>query len=63
MAVSCDLNCNYIKDFKVAWREIEHRIWRLPYRAHNAIVHQLSYDNDHQLEIKMTCKRKFVFKS
>ena len=26
-----DLNCNYIKDFKVAWRKIKRRIWRLPY--------------------------------
>ena len=25
-----DLNCNYIKDFKVAWRKIKRRIWRLP---------------------------------
>ena len=52
-----DLNCNYIKDFKVAWRKIKRRIWRLPYRAHNAIVHQLSYDIDHQLETRMI---KFV---
>ena len=34
-----DLNCNNIKDFKVTWRKIKRRIWRLPYRAHNAIVH------------------------
>ena len=52
-----DLNCNYIKDFKVAWRKIKRRIWRLPYRAHNAIVHQLRYDIDHQLETRMI---KFV---
>ena len=52
-----DLNCNYIKNFKVAWRKIKRRVWRLPYSAHNAIVHQLSYDIDHQLEIRMM---KFV---
>ena len=52
-----DLNCNYIKDFKVAWRKIKRRIWRLPYRAHNTVVHQLSYDIDHQLETRMI---KFV---
>ena len=52
-----DLNCNYIKDFKVALRKIKRRIWRLPYRAHNAIIHQLSYDIDHQLETRMI---KFV---
>ena len=51
------LNCNYIKDFKVAWRKIKRRIWRLPYRAHNTIVHQLSYDIHHQLETRMI---KFV---
>ena len=48
-----DLNCNYNKDFKVSWRKIKRRIWRLPYRAHNAIVHQLSYDIDHHLETRM----------
>ena len=52
-----NLNCNYIKDFKVAWRKIKRRIWRLTYKAHNAIVHQLSYDIDHQLETRMI---KFV---
>ena len=34
-----DLNCNYIKDLKVAWRKIKRRIWRLLCRANNAIVH------------------------
>ena len=34
------------------------RIWRLPYRAHNAIVHSLSYDIDHHLDNRMT---KFVY--
>ena len=52
-----DLNCNYVKNFKVAWWKIKRHIWRLPYRAHNAIVHQLSYDIDHQLETRML---KFV---
>ena len=36
-----DLNCNYDTDFKVAWRKIKRRIWRLPYRAHNVIVKSL----------------------
>ena len=58
MAVRCEiLNCNYSKDFKAAWRKIKRRIWRLPYRAHTAIVHQLNYDIDHQLETRMI---KFV---
>ena len=53
-----DLNCNYVTDFKVAWRKIKRRIWRLPYRAHKVIVHSLSYDIDHQLDTRMT---KFVY--
>ena len=53
-----DLNCNYVTDYKVAWRKIKRRIWRLPYRAHNVIVHSLSYDIDHQLDTRMT---KFVY--
>ena len=58
MAVSLwNLNCIYIKDFKVAWRKIKRRIWRLPYKTHNAIVHRLSYNIDHQLETRMI---KFV---
>ena len=52
-----DLNCNYVKDFKVAWRKVKQRIWKLPYRAHNAIVHNLSYDIDLQLDTRML---KFV---
>ena len=52
-----NLKCNYIKDFKVAWRKIKRRIWKLPYIVHNAIVYQLSYDIDHQLETRMI---KFV---
>ena len=48
-----NLYCNYIKKFKVVWRKIKRHIWRLPYRVHNAIVHQLSYDIDHQLETRM----------
>ena len=33
-------------------------MWPLPYRAHNAIVHSLSYDIYHQLDTRMT---KFVY--
>ena len=45
-----DLNCNDVTDFKVAWR--------LPHGANNVIVHNLSYDIDHQLDTRMT---KFVY--
>ena len=48
-----DLNRNYVKDFKVAWRKIKRRIWKLPYRTHNAIVHNLSYNLDFQIDTKM----------
>ena len=52
-----DLNCNYVKDFKVAWRKVKRRIWKLPCKAHNAVVHNLSYDIDFQLDTGML---KFV---
>ena len=45
-----DLNRNYVKDFKVTWRKIKRRIWKLPYRTHNAIVRNLSYDLDFQID-------------
>ena len=35
------LNCNYEKDFKVAWRKVKRRMWKLPHKADNAIVHSL----------------------
>ena len=52
-----DLNCNYVKDVKLAWRKVKLRIWKFPYRAHNAIAHNLSYDIDLQLDTRML---KFV---
>ena len=48
-----DLNRNYVKDFKIAWRKIKCRIWKLSYRTHNAIVHNLSYNLDFQIETRM----------
>ena len=48
-----DLNCNYVKDFTVACRKVKRRIWKLPYRAHNAIVHNLSYDIDLHLDTRI----------
>ena len=47
-----DLNRNYVKDFKVEWRKIKRRIWKLPYRTHNAIVHNLSYNIDFQIDTR-----------
>ena len=50
-------NCNYVKDLKVAWRKVKRRIPKLHYRAHNAIVHNLSCDIDLQLHRRLL---KFV---
>ena len=52
-----DLNCKYVSEFKVAWRKIKRRIWGLPYKAHNAIIHNLSYNIDLQLDTRVL---KFV---
>ena len=48
-----NLNRSYFKDFKVAWRKIKRPIWRLRYRTHNAIVHNLSYNLDFQIDTRM----------
>ena len=50
---SCELWClnsSYIDRFKVAWRKIKRRIWKLPYRTHNNIIHNISDDIDLILE-------------
>ena len=41
-----NLNDNNINSFRIAWRRIKRRIWRLPPRSHNAIVYNLSYNLD-----------------
>ena len=48
-----NLNCKYVDEFRVAWRKIKRRIWRLPNRAHNAIVQNLSYNIVDQLETRI----------
>ena len=48
-----DLSCKYIDEFKVAWRKIKRRVWRLPAQAHNTIVRELTCDVDHQLDNRM----------
>ena len=52
-----DPNCKYVSEFKVAWRKIKRRIWGLPYKAHNANIHNLSYNIDLQLDTRVL---KFV---
>ena len=48
-----DLSCKYIDGFKVAWRKIKRRVWRLPAQAHNTIVHNLTCNVDYQFENRM----------
>ena len=48
-----DLSCKYIDEFKVAWRKIKRRVWRLPAQTHNTIVRNLTCDVDHQLDNRM----------
>ena len=54
-----DLSCKYIDAFKVAWRKIKTRVWRLPAQAHNTIVRNLTSDVDQQLDTRML---KFIHK-
>ena len=48
-----NLNRNYANEFRVTCRKIKRRICRLPNREHNAIVQNLSYNIDDQLETRM----------
>ena len=42
----CNLNDKKIEAFRIAWRKIKRRIWKLPARAHDIIVHHLGYNFD-----------------
>ena len=48
-----DLNRNYVPYFKIAWRKIKRRMWKLPYRTHGAFVHNLTYNLDFQIDARM----------
>ena len=48
-----NLNCHYLYDFKVAWRKVKRRIWKLPRNTHNAIVQNLTYNIDDQLDVRI----------
>ena len=50
------LNCKYVRDFKVAWRKIN-VVYGDSHKAHNVIMHNLSYNIDLQLDTRML---KFV---
>ena len=49
----CGLNCKYVSEFNVTLRKIKCRIWGLPYKAQNAIIHNLSYNSDLQLDTRV----------
>ena len=55
-----NLSCNYIKDYKVAWRKIKKRIWNIPPRTHNNLVSNVTDDIDTIIETRMV---RFHFNS
>ena len=48
-----ELGSTYINKFKVAWRQVKRRIWRLPTTSHNYIIHNLSNNIDLMLESRI----------
>ena len=48
-----NFNCSYVDDFKVARRKVKRRIWKLPGNTHNAIVKNLTYNIDDQLDVRI----------
>ena len=45
-----NLTSGYVEKFKIAWRKVKRRIWKLPRLTHNSIVHNLSSDLNILLE-------------
>ena len=45
------LTSDYMLKFLVAWRKVKRRIWNLPYRTHNHIVHGINGDIKQQIDI------------
>ena len=59
----CELwNLSYgkVDKFRVAWRKVKRRLWRLPTKTHNTIVHNLNSDFNVLLEKRMI---KFIHNS
>ena len=54
------MNDKGIEAFRIARRKIKRRIWKLPARAHNIIVHNLSYNFDVCLDMIII---QFVYKA
>ena len=55
-----NLRCNYIKDYKVAWRKIKRRIWNIPPRTHNNLVSNVTDNIVTIIETRMV--RAFIKK-
>ena len=55
-----NLSCNYIKDYKVAWRKIKRRIWNIPPRTHNNLMSNITDNIDTIIETRMV---RFIFNS
>ena len=55
-----DLSCNYIKDYKVAWRKIKKRIWNIPPKMHNNLVSNVTDNIETIIETRMV---RFIFNS
>ena len=53
-----NLTCGALDKFKIAWRKVKRRIWKLPPQTHNTIVHNLSMDINMILEKRIL---KFIF--
>ena len=53
-----NLNNKKIEAFRIVWRKIKRRIWKLPARAHNIIVHNLCYNFGVCFDMRMI---KFVY--
>ena len=54
------LSCNYVKDYKVAWRKIKRRIWNIPPRTHNNLVSNVTDNVDTIIETPMV---RFIINS
>ena len=55
-----NLSCNFINDYKVAWRKINRRIWNIPPRTHNNLVSNVTYIIDTIIETRIV---RFIFNS
>ena len=53
-----NLNDKNIEVFRIAWLKIKRRIWKLPARTHNIIVHNLCFTLDVCLDMRII---KFVY--